>query len=107
VNDQVVDYSVGTSGPPLVCALQSEDGQVLNLSVANTTTLRLVSKLTGATTIKSATVVTGSSGVVSVDITSDLTSGPAEWLCRFRVEFTTSGRIVDVPNTGYLRIRVT
>lgn len=105
MNDQVVEFSVGTTLPTLVVALQSEEGAAIDLTTASSVQLRLLDPRTATTSVKSCTVTSPSTGVVSCEITTDLTTQPNELLARFRVTFA-SGRIVDVPNAGYLRVRV-
>ena len=105
MNDQVVEYSVGTTLPTLVVALQSEEGTPIDLTTATSVQLRLLDHRTSVITVKSCTISSASTGVVTTEITTDLTTEPNELLGRFRVTFA-SGRVVDVPNAGYLRVRV-
>jgi hypothetical protein len=105
MNDPIVTYGLGTLMPNLVAALQTEQGVPINLTGVSSVALRLTDPRDGTVTVKAATVVTATDGVVSVEMTSDLTDTPVEWLARYRVTFA-SGRTVDVPNAGYLRIRV-
>lgn len=106
MNDPTVNYSVGTVLPNLVVALQTEQGTAINLTTASTVNLQLVDPRSGTESIKSATIVTANDGIVSVEVSSDLTTEPREWLGRYRITFA-SGRTVDVPNAGHLRLSVT
>lgn len=105
MNDQVITLGVGTTLPYIVCALQSEEGTAVDLATASSVVLNIENPRSGVTWTKSCTIVSTSQGIVSCETTTDLTVEPAELLARFRVTFA-SGRQVDVPNEGYLRLRV-
>lgn len=104
MNDSVVSFAVGTTLPRLYVTLQTEDGSALNLTGATSVILVLTDPRSGVSLSKTGTVVIPTDGVVSVAITADITDDPIEWLSRYRVTYPTG--IVDVPNAGYLRVRV-
>ena len=107
MQDPVVTYSVGSTLPTLAVALTANDaaGTPVDLTDATAVVLSMTNPRTGDTLSQTCTVVTAGSGVVSTEITSDVTEAPTEWRCRYAVTFP-SDRVVHIPTEGWLRVRV-